>query len=104
MTAPIFEIAEIVIDPSNAHDFEAAVTAAIPHFRVAPGCVSFALHRSFEQAGGYRLVVGWASVEAHTVDFRNSDGFQRWRELVGGFFTSPPVVTHVVEVITGLRF
>lgn len=39
-------------------------------------------------------VVQWETVEYHTVDFRDSDGFQEWRRLVGSFFANPPVVTH----------
>jgi hypothetical protein len=33
-------------------------------------------------------------VEAHTVGFRSSERFQRWRALVGPFFAAPPAVEH----------
>jgi len=48
-----------------------------------------------EQAGAYRLVVGWESVDAHTVDFR----FQEGRSLHGPFFVEMPVVVHVETVL-----
>lgn len=95
----ITEIAQIEIDPSRAAEFEAAVRAAEPYFRAAKGFVSLALNRSIEQPGRYRLLVGWASVENHMVDFRNSDGFQSWRALAGPFFLQPPAVEHVQQVI-----
>lgn len=95
----ITEIAQIEIDPARAADFEAAVSAAHAHFKDAKGYVSFALTRSIEQPGRYRLMVGWETVDNHMVDFRNSEGFQAWRELAGPFFLSPPQVEHVQQVL-----
>ena len=95
----IHEIATITIDPARAAQFEAAVAGARPHFEGAKGYVSFALDRSIEHPERYRLVVGWESVEAHMVEFRESDGFTRWRELASPFFVGSPVVEHVERVI-----
>ena len=95
----IHEIASITIDPAKAADFETAVAKAKPHFEAATGFVSFALERSIEHPECYRLVVGWKTVEAHMVDFRNSDGFTAWRELAAPFFVVPPSVEHVKRVI-----
>ena len=95
----IQELATITIDPARAADFEAAVAAARPHFEAARGYVSFALERSIESPERYRLVVGWDSVEAHMVDFRESEGFQHWRALASPFFVAPPSVEHVARVI-----
>lgn len=36
----------------------------------------------------YHLRVGWESVEAHMVGFRESDGLQAWRALASPFFTA----------------
>ncbi|KHS46129.1 MULTISPECIES: antibiotic biosynthesis monooxygenase [Novosphingobium] len=95
----IHEIAALTIDPARMDEFEAAVAQARPHFEQARGFVSFALQRVIEEPGTYRLVVGWTSVEAHMVDFRESQGFQEWRALAGPFFTAPPCVVHVENVI-----
>ena len=91
----VYEIADIEVAPESAADFESAVADAAQHFRKADGCQSFRLERSVDQPGKYRLVVGWDSVEAHMVDFRASDGFEKWRALAGPFFLRPPVVDHV---------
>jgi len=95
----IHEIATITIDSAKAAEFESAVESAKPYFESASGYVSFSLQKSIENAGRYLLIVGWDSVDAHMVDFRNSDGFQVWRTLVGGFFVSPPSVEHTATVI-----
>ena len=81
----IFEIAEIDVKPGSEKDFEYAVAQAGPQFRSAKGCRSLALQRIMERPSTYRLVVGWDSVEDHTVLFRNSPNFQEWRRLAGPF-------------------
>ena len=95
----IREIATLTIDPAQAAPFEAAVSEAGPLFLSSPGCLEFALERVIENPGSYRLVVGWTSVEAHMEDFRSSVAFERWRALVGPFFTAPPEVVHSQQVI-----
>ena len=95
----IHEIATLTIDPTRAAEFETAVREARPHFEAAKGFVSFALERTIEAPEKYLLMVGWDSVEAHMVDFRESDGFQAWRALASPFFTAPPSVEHVAKVI-----
>lgn len=97
----IYEIAQIDVHAGTEAEFEAAVAKASPYFKAAKGCHHMQLFRSEEFPTRYRLVVEWASLEAHMVDFRESDGFQQWRSLVGGFFVAPPQVEHVSEVFNG---
>ncbi|WP_309092237.1 hypothetical protein [Phenylobacterium sp.] len=40
----------------------------------------------------------WDTVEDHTVRFRSSPAFDRWRALAGPHFGGPPQVSHVGEV------
>lgn len=97
----IYEIAELYIK-SDAHDaFQAAVAEAVPIFKAAPGCLSMRLDRDIETPDTYHLVIGWATLENHTVDFRGSAGFQDWRALVGGCFAQPPKVEHFNTVVAG---
>ena len=97
----IFEIAALRIKPGTQSAFEAAVVEAVPLFRRAKGCLSMRLEHSIEQAEGYRLVVGWETLDDHIVDFRGSADFQEWRRLVGGYFVAPPEVEHMNTVVTG---
>lgn len=97
----IYEIAEITIH-ADAHDaFQAAVTQAVPIFKAAAGCQSMRLERGIESADTYHLVIGWETLEHHTVDFRGSEGFQQWRALVGQYFAQPPKVEHFAPVVAG---
>ena len=97
----IFEIAHIQVNTGSHAAFEAAVTRAVPLFRGAQGCESMRLERSIENTDAYRLVVGWTTLEDHTVHFRSSEAFQSWRALVGEFFAAPPQVEHMNTVVTG---
>jgi quinol monooxygenase YgiN len=97
----IFEIAEIQVKDGTQAAFEAAVSEAVPLFRRAQGCNSMRLDHSIEAPLQYRLVVGWATVEHHMVDFRESDDFQQWRKLVGDFFAAPPNVFHTATAVSG---
>ncbi|GAA2310780.1 antibiotic biosynthesis monooxygenase [Streptomyces kunmingensis] len=95
----ITEIAQIDVLPGHEDDFEKAVAEARPHFLDADGCHGIDLHRSLEHPTRYRLMVRWETVEHHTVTFRASDGFARWRALAGPHFATPPRVEHVVSVL-----
>ncbi|MFT5644091.1 MAG: quinol monooxygenase YgiN [Janthinobacterium sp.] len=97
----IFEIAAIRIKQDTQTAFEAAVAEAVPLFRRAKGCLSMRLEHSIEQTDGYRLVVGWETLDDHIVHFRDSADFQEWRRLVGPYFVAPPEVEHMNTVLTG---
>jgi heme-degrading monooxygenase HmoA len=97
----IFEMADILVKPGMGPQFEAAVTRAVPLFQRAKGCVSMQVQHCIEQPDLFRLVVGWQTLEDHTVHFRSSDDFQEWRRLVGEYFAEPPKVIHTALVVPG---
>lgn len=97
----IFEIAQIDVKPGMEAAFEDGVHKAAPLFKRAKGCRSFKLQRVIERPERFLLVVGWETLENHTVDFRGSPDFQEWRTLVGHCFASPPDVMHVHDVVDG---
>ena len=92
----ILEHADIRIDPAQASAFEEAitrgVTTVIAH---AKGFKGYKVNRSQETPGRYVLMIYWATLEDHTVGFRQSDAFPAWRAIVGPFFAQPPVVEHM---------
>jgi heme-degrading monooxygenase HmoA len=97
----IFEFADIEVKSGEEAAFEAAVAKAVPLFQRAKGCSGMELQRSIEKPSKYRLVVKWATVEDHTVHFRESADFQEWRRLVGPHFASAPAVEHAHTVLSG---
>jgi len=97
----ILEIAQIDVKSGLEAEFEAGVAKAAPIFKRAKGCRAMELQRSIEKPSRYRLFVTWATLENHTVDFRESADFQEWRKLVGHTFESPPQVEHTRQAVKG---
>ncbi len=95
----ILETAEFTVTDGPA--FERAVEEAVPLFLGAQGCHGVSPHRVIEEPGRYRLLVRWATLEDHTVAFRGSEAFARWRGLVSRYFAATPVVTHLEVAVAG---
>ena len=83
--------------------FEEAVTKGREVIAASRGFISLQLHRGIERPDQYTLLIRWETLEDHTVGFRESDAFPRWRELIGPYFEGQPVVEHwePVEGLTG---
>lgn len=98
----VVEHAGFTIAADRGEEFEEAFRKAREVLAEADGFRWAELLRCEERPGTYLLLVGWESVEAHTVGFRESERFARWRALVGPFFAAPPAVEHYHEL--GARF
>ena len=97
----ILEIAQIEVKVGMEQAFEEGASKAVPLFRNAKGCHGMELQRSIENPQRYRLIVQWETVEDHTVHFRSSAAFQKWRELVSHCFEKPPEVEHTSQALKG---
>jgi heme-degrading monooxygenase HmoA len=97
----IFEMAQIEIKAGMESAFEHAVAQATPLFQRARGCRGMQLLRSIEQPSRYTLMVTWETIDDHLVHFRESQDFQEWRRLAGGFFAGPPQVGHIQVAVAG---
>ena len=95
----MLEIADIRIQPGQQAAFEAAIQTAIRSVVArAQGFVGFKIIHSFESPERYVLMINWATLEDHTVAFRQGPLFAEWRAIVGPFFAGPPVVEHFTLV------
>ena len=91
----ITEIAEFKIRPEDRTAFlEAINRAAVAFLAKSEGYLGHSIYASQESPGRVVLQVRWASLEAHTVGFRQSPLFTEWRAIVGPFFAAPPHVEH----------
>jgi heme-degrading monooxygenase HmoA len=94
-TVMVDEIVDIRIQPGQQAGFEEAVErglrTVIAHSK---GFVGYSLRQGIESPERYLLRIRWATLENHTVDFRQSEAFARWRAIVGPFFAVPPEVEH----------
>ena len=91
----ILELADFSIQPGQNAAFEEAIQRGL-HTTIAHarGFEGFKLNRCIESTERYVLQIFWATLEDHTVGFRQSPAFAQWRTIVGPFFAGPPSVEH----------
>lgn len=91
----ILELADIRIHPGRQAEFEEAAQRGLDTvLSKAHGFSRYEVRRSIESPERYVLLIHWASLEDHTVGFRNSPAYGEWRAIVGPYFAQPPVVEH----------
>ena len=90
----VLEVAILNVIPNREKDFEAAFAKASPIISSMSGYMSHQLHRCLEKPNQYVLLVKWETLEAHTVGFRGSEGYQEWKRLLHHFYDPFPNVEH----------
>ena len=91
----ILEIADIRIAPGQNAAFEEAIQRGLSTvISQAQGFKGAKVNRGIESPERYVLQIFWATLEDHTVAFRQGPLFPQWRAIVGPFFAAPPVVEH----------
>src|SRR6266852_36059 len=93
-STPTLEVAILNVGASAGDEFEIAFREASAIIASMPGYVSHELRRCVEVPNRYILLVHWRSLEDHTVDFRQSPEYQRWRNLLHHFYDPFPTVEH----------
>jgi len=96
----ILEVAVLNVRPGQEAAFEAAMRIARPLIEATPGFASINLHRCVETPNRYLLLVSWNALEDHTVGFRQSDRYQKWRDLLHHFYDPFPTVEHYDEALS----
>lgn len=94
MTDAVLEVAVLDVRPGQAAAFERAFAEARGLIASMPGHQRHELRRCIEHADRYLLLVWWDTLEAHTVGFRGSPEYQRWKALLHAFYDPFPEVEH----------
>lgn len=90
----IIEHAVLRIKPGMEKDFERALPDGVAFIAASKGFIDLEVRPSVEKPSTYHLIIKWKTVEDHTVGFRESDRFPKWRAIVSPFFAEPPQVEH----------
>lgn len=93
----ILEVAILNVRDGTCDLFETAFREASSIIASMPGYHSHELRCCMEAPSRYILLVHWQSLEDHTVGFRQSAQYQRWRELLHHFYDPFPTVEHYSE-------
>jgi len=95
----ILEVADIRIQAGRQTEFDEAIVRGLEQvISKAIGFKSWKVTKGIESPERYLLMIEWATLEDHTVKFRQSPAFQEWRSIVGPFFAGAPVVEHFERV------
>jgi heme-degrading monooxygenase HmoA len=90
----ILESAVLDVKPSEAEAFEASFREAQGIISAMPGYLSHELLRCIEASDRYLLLVSWETLEDHTIGFRESPDYQRWKALLHHYYDPFPSVEH----------
>jgi heme-degrading monooxygenase HmoA len=93
----ILEVAVLNVRPGSAEKFESVFREASAIIASMPGHLSHEIRRCIEASSRYLLLVHWRELEDHTVGFRQSADYQRWRALLHHFYDPFPTVEHYGE-------
>ncbi len=94
----ILEVVTLDIKAKKNEEFEAALDKAQHVLAEAKGYVKHEFKKCIEQENRYVLLITWETLEDHTVGFRESALFQKWRIIIGPYFDKAPVVQHYTSL------
>lgn len=94
MTDDVLEVAILQVIPGEEAAFESVFVEAQRIIASMAGYRGHDLQRCLEQPNQYILLVRWRTLEDHTVGFRESADYQRWKALLHHFYDPFPTVLH----------
>lgn len=100
----ILESARLDVLPGQDDAFLVAFAEARPLIEAQRGFRTLELRRCVDEGRGSRflLLVIWERLEDHTVGFRRSPEYRKWRELLHHFYSPFPEVEHYGEPLVRL--
>lgn len=96
----VLEHALLSVRPGEEAAFEAAFDSAREIIAGMPGFGRLSLSRCLERPSTYLLLVEWRRLEDHTVGFRGSPEYQRWRSLLHSFYEPFPTVENFEPILS----
>ena len=90
----ILEVGILDVKLGEEKAFEEAFGEAQAIISNMGGYVSHQLQNCIEKPNQYILLVNWNTLEDHTVGFRESEEYQKWRALLHHFYEPFPEVEH----------
>ena len=92
------EIVRWTIKEGQESAFESAFRKAESYLSKADGHLNHTLSRCLENNRKYMLRVEWTNLEAHTVGFRKSHLYEKYRSLIKPYYEEGAVLEHYENV------
>ncbi len=90
----ILEVAILNVKAGQKGAFERDFVVAGQYISSIKGYVSHSLQKCVEKDNQYLLLVNWEKLEDHTVGFRESEAYVKWKALLHHYYDPFPVVEH----------
>lgn len=90
----IYEIAKILVKDGEEEGFKLALNEAKKVISLSRGFLGIEFTQGIETPNEFILLIQWETLEDHTIGFRESELFVKWRAIIGPFFKEAPVVFH----------
>jgi heme-degrading monooxygenase HmoA len=97
----ILEVAILDVRSGMGPEFERAFDEAQEIIASMPGYERHELRTCVEAESRYLLLVWWRDLESHTVGFRGSPRYQKWKALLHHFYDPFPEVEHYAPLLAG---
>jgi heme-degrading monooxygenase HmoA len=94
----ITEIAILKIKIKSKVQFETNFKEASKIISSMNGYIDHELLECIEEENKYLLIVKWDKIEDHTIGFRNSEDYIKWKELLHHFYEPFPTVEHYENI------
>ena len=90
----ILEVAILKIKQGLSNEFETAFNKAENIITLMSGYISHQLKKCIEEDNKYILLVNWETLEDHEIGFRQSQEYQKWKQLLHHYYEPFPTVEH----------
>ena len=94
----ITEIAILKIKSNSINQFEINFREASKIISCIEGYINHELLKCIEEENKYVLIVKWEKIEDHTIGFRKSEEYKKWKELLHYFYDPFPTVEHYESI------
>lgn len=95
----ILEVAILNVRPSETDAFERDFATASAYISSIEGYISHELLRCIETPARYILLARWQTLESHTIGFRQSPQYLKWKNLLHHYYDPFPTVEHYAGVL-----
>ena len=90
----ILEIVKWNIKPNLEERFQEAFTDAQKYLIKSKGYQSHKLLKCIEIKNQYNLLVYWSTLENHTIDFQQSNEYQKYKALMSQYLEEGTILQH----------
>lgn len=94
----VVEIALIDVIPGQEEAFAGAYRQAHHLLTASAGCISARMTRGVETPSRFVGIVQWESVDDHLTNFRETERYDQYRDLLARYLAAPPVVEHFSDI------